>query len=417
MLEELPHVGSIVAGADHERVARLLSWLRTLIDDRALRYSRQNAGTIGDYRRLSGASAEPRILLLLDGVAAFRQAYEVGDRSRWFDLLVGIANDGRPVGVHILLSADRPAAVPSALASAIQTRVALRMADANDYATLGVPADVLSASSPPGRGLLRGAEIQVAMLGKEPDVGSQANNIRRFAVAMARATTSEAPAIRRLGDRILLDDLPKEVRGLPVIGVGADSLGAHAFEPRGSFLVCGPPGSGRTTALQTMAVALRRWDPVIALHYLGNRRSTVGALDLWTSMARGAEEVASRAMALAAELEVGGGPAAVFIENVSDFANGPADLALQGLIRQCLAQDVLVVAEGETTTLSSGSAGLVAMTKTSRVGIALAPDSNDGGVLRTNFPPRLNRADFPPGRALFVAGGKTTVIQVGLPGD
>src|SRR4051812_18832204 len=43
--------------------------------------------------------------------------------ARWFDTLVGIANDGRQVGVHVLMSADRPAAVPSALASAVQTRI------------------------------------------------------------------------------------------------------------------------------------------------------------------------------------------------------------------------------------------------------------------------------------------------------
>ncbi|MDQ1483142.1 MAG: segregation ATPase FtsK/SpoIIIE, family, partial [Actinomycetota bacterium] len=43
MLESLPHVGSIVAGADHERLTRLLRFLRETIDDRAMRYSQANA--------------------------------------------------------------------------------------------------------------------------------------------------------------------------------------------------------------------------------------------------------------------------------------------------------------------------------------------------------------------------------------
>src|SRR5207237_3034468 len=102
------------------------------------------------------------ILVLCDGVAAFGRAAEAGERGRLFDTFCAIATDGRPVGVHVLLTADRPASVPSALASAVQTRIVLRMADTNEYQGMNLPADVLKPSSPPGRGLLHGAEIQVA---------------------------------------------------------------------------------------------------------------------------------------------------------------------------------------------------------------------------------------------------------------
>lgn len=68
MLEDLPHVGSIVSGQDHERVARLLRWLRGLIDERALRYSKVDAATITAYRAIATVPDEPRILLLVDGI-------------------------------------------------------------------------------------------------------------------------------------------------------------------------------------------------------------------------------------------------------------------------------------------------------------------------------------------------------------
>src|SRR5205814_1260581 len=61
MLEKLPHVGSIINGSDHERIVRLLTWLRDLIDERALRFSKVNAATITDYRRLAGVPDEARI--------------------------------------------------------------------------------------------------------------------------------------------------------------------------------------------------------------------------------------------------------------------------------------------------------------------------------------------------------------------
>ena len=416
MLEDLPHVGAIITASDHERVRRLISWLRDVVDERAVRYSRATAGTITEYRAASGRHDEPRILVLLDGVAAFRQAYEAGDRVKWFDTFVGIANDGRPVGVHVLLSADRVAAVPSALGSAVQTRVMLRMADANDYGLAGVPHDVLTPSSPPGRGLLGGDEIQVAMLGSAADVGAQAAAVREFAAAMARAGATAAAPIRTLSDKVALASLPPRLGGLPVVGVSSDTLGPHALEPSGTFLVGGPPGSGRTTALHSIAVALRRWDPAVELHYFGNRGSSLARQDLWTSVATGVNDVAEHAAELVQKLGPDGPPVAVFVESIAEFANGSvADQPLQELARLCLERSWLFVSEGETTTLSSGSIGLLAQAKASRVGLALAPDSGDGPTFRTNFPPRLSRADFPPGRALFVSAGKTTVVQVGLP--
>ncbi|GIG57805.1 cell division protein FtsK [Longispora fulva] len=422
MLEDLPHVGSVISGTDHERVVRLLSWLGDLVADRAARYAAADVGTVTDYRRvpgIPGAGEEPRILVMLDGVAAFRQAYEVGERSRWFDAFCAIASDGRPVGVHVLLTADRPASVPSALASAMQTRVVLRMVDPNEYSMMGVPADVLGPTSPPGRGLLGGSEIQVAILGKAADVGSQAANVRRFATSMIRAGVPVAPAIERLPDRVPLASLPEAIAGRPTIGLAATTLSPHTFVPRGGFLVAGPPGSGRTSALRAMAVSLRRWNPRTSLYYFGSRRSALARLDLWTGTAFGVAEAGDLAKDLAQKLPLldPGQPAAVFVENISEFVNTPADLALTDLVKACLAEEHLVVAEGETTTLSSGSVGLIAQVKLSRTGLALAPDSTDGAVFRTTFPPRLSRADFPPGRALFVSGGRTAVVQVGLVGE
>jgi S-DNA-T family DNA segregation ATPase FtsK/SpoIIIE len=412
----LPHVGSVVAGSDHERIVRLITWLRALTEDRALRYSSVDAGTIGEYRAKADAPDEPRVLVLLDGVGAFRQAYEANDKSRWFDMLVGIANDGRPVGVHLLLSADRPSAVPSALGSAIQTRVTLRMADTNDYAILGVPTDVLRASSPPGRGLLRGAEIQVAMLGTEPDVGSQAAAVRRFAAAMGRAGVAPAPPVRTLEDRVPQASLCDEHGGLPVLGKGSDDLGPYPFDPRGAFLVMGPPGSGRTTTLHALAVALRRWRPGIPLYYFAARRSRLATLPLWTGIATGVEEIAARATALVDVIADEPGPAAVFVENLGGLHNSVADVPLAALLRQCLEQDLFVVGEGETSQLGAGGPGLIGTIRSGRQGIALAPATEDGlGVMRTAFPSRLSRADFPPGRALHVAGGRTAVVQVALP--
>jgi DNA segregation ATPase FtsK/SpoIIIE, S-DNA-T family len=415
MLEDLPHVGSIVAGADHERVRRLITLLRDLVDERALRYSAVDAGTIAEYRRVAHAPREPRVLLLVDNVAALRQAYEL-PHAALFDTLIGVANDGRPVGVHVLLSADRSVAVPSALASAVQTRVVLRMADAGDYALMGEATDVLDASSPPGRGLLRGAELQVAMLGSRPDVGSQAAVVRQFAAVLRDAGVPAAPPIRRLDEHIPLSSLPaRDDAGRPVLGRSSEAFEPMAFEPRGTFVVTGPAGSGRTTAVHTIAAALRRWDPSVALHHLSARTSPLAGLALWSSTTRGIADCGVRAAELAT-LPADAGPVAVFLEDVAAFATdytGAAD-AVTELIRLCVERGWLFVSEADVSAIGS-SGGVLGQAKISRTGLVLAPTSGDGAVLGTTFPPRLNRADFPPGRGLHTTAGRTRIVQVAVP--
>ena len=143
MLEALPHVGAIVDGGDHERVARLLP--HAARDDRRARprATRPSApATITDYRRLAGRPDEPRVLVLIDGMTAFRQAYEVGGRFQWLDLLAGLAADGRPVGVHFIIASDQRTGLPTNLAAAVQGRIILRMSNVDDYSVFGVPGDV-----------------------------------------------------------------------------------------------------------------------------------------------------------------------------------------------------------------------------------------------------------------------------------
>ena len=97
---------------------------------------------------------EPRILVLLDGFSAFRQQYEMLDGGKWLDAFATLAAEGRPLGLHVILTADRPAALPARLSSRIQRRLTMRLADDNEYTLAGVERGILTPESPPGRALL-----------------------------------------------------------------------------------------------------------------------------------------------------------------------------------------------------------------------------------------------------------------------
>lgn len=419
MLEKLPHVGTIVSGTDLERVSRLLSMIRELIDARASTFADVGAGSITQYRKISGRVDEPRILLLVDGMGGMRAAYEGTEHHRLFETFLSIAADGRQVGVHVILAADRAGAVPSALGSLIQRRVTLRMANENDYAMLGQPSDVLNPKSPPGRGLCDGIEIQVAILGDSPDVLDQDAAVASFAAAMRRADASVAPEIRTLEEEVRLADLVPEVAGRPTFAVAADTLTEKAFVVSGTFTVAGPPGSGRTTAMTTIATSLRNWRSDARLILFGSKRSPLVDALAWDRSALEIADAATLATEVADYLGEGNDedpPGLVLIENLTDYLQTPADVPLQDMIKRVVVNGHLVLSDGEPVPLS-GLQPLVQAARAGRVGLVLQPEQTDGALFRTQFP-RVRKADFPPGRGLYVGRGEQpVVVQVALTGS
>ncbi|MEN0130116.1 MAG: FtsK/SpoIIIE domain-containing protein [Brevundimonas sp.] len=414
MLDVLPYVGAVVDGADTERVVRLLRRLRELLDDRATRYAGAHAGTIVEYRRLAARPSEPRIVLLLDGLSAFRDAYEAdAGRSGAWSVLQRLVAEGRPVGIHVVLAAERPGALPTSLSGSVQRRLVLRQADEQAYALLGVPKDVLGPTSVPGRAVFAGEvdEIQVGSPGGVSDPAGQAEALSALA---SRAVVAEPPEpVRRLPTFVSSTELPTQVGDRPVLGVADDTLEPVGFEPRGTFLLAGLPGSGRTTALASLAASLRRWSPEARRYYIGNRRSPVHT-GPWSEIALDADDAAGLARALLPAMTAAAatsGPIVVVVEGLADFLGTAAEQPLTEVVRAARRGEHLVLAEAETGAWGS-SWPLVADVRAARRGLVLQPDHLDGDALfRTPFP-RMSRADFPVGRGVYVEAGRARRVQV-----
>lgn len=413
MLEGLGHVGAIVSGDDEERVVRTIRMLRDLVDERAVRYAAVRAGSIGEYRRLANAPEEPRILLLVDGIGAFKDQYEFGPvhLSTWFTAFAQIAADGRGVGVHLVVAGDRPTALPASIASTVQRRIVLRMATEEEYLLLGVPRDVLSPASPPGRGILDGREVQIAVLGESSNVAVQAREMDRLARSITRSGMTAAPGIARLSDDIDLRSLPPGEPGSAVVGVDDLSLQPASIAPRGAFLVSGPPASGRTTALATLAAAVRRADPARRRVLLSPRRSPLAGLG-WEELAQSPADVVRLATRLSEAVEAGSsGPLAIFVESVPEFTGTDAEYELDRLIRLAAREEHFVVGEGE----SSGWGQAYTLSgpfKAARRGLALVPGDMDGDVLYGVALGRIRRSDFPSGRGFLIEAGRARKVQI-----
>ncbi|WP_353987271.1 FtsK/SpoIIIE domain-containing protein [Ruicaihuangia caeni] len=416
MLEELPNVGSIVSGDDSERIVRLFRMLKLELDRRGPLFAEANAGSIAEYRRLAGRPDEPRILLLVDGFPSFRDDWEIGaGRSASFDVFKDILSDGRRLGMHVLLTADRASGVPSSIASSIPRKVVLRLADESAYAQLDVPGDVLSSKSAPGRAIIDGFETQLAVLGGSTSIAEQSAALQRLAESMRRAGVADAAPIGSLPKEYALAELPAHVDGMPVLGIN-DELEPATLDPEGVLLVAGGPASGRTTALQSLAAALRRHDEQTRLYYFGNPRSVVGDGDHWTGTATSVDEVAALAKALAEAMADADtdGRIVVVVEALNEFLQSAADQPLVELIKTAKRSEHLLIAEAETSAWSS-SWPLMGEVKNARRGLLLQPESIEGEVLLKTALPRIARSEFPPGRGMFIAKGKASRVQLPLP--
>jgi len=415
MLEALPHVGAVIPGEDVDRVVRLFRTLGAELERRGPAYAEAEASSIDDYRRLAGRPDEPRILLLVDDFASFRADFELAPgREKWWEVFRDILTGGRPLGMHVALTADRAGAVPSTIGSAIQRRVVLRLAD-DSYRVLGAPNDILGPDSPPGRAVVDGNETQIAVLGGSTSVQDQAAATRELAAAMTRAGVAPAPVVGSLPKEYPPEQLPDRLGERPVLGLSDIDLGPLGFDARGPLLISGPPASGRTTALVGISDAVRRADPDARFYYIGSSRSPLSRTRPWVYAATNAAQAKDLARILrgAVEDEDTEGRIVVVLEGIGDYLQGDADTALTTLAKAIRRSDHLLVVEGEASTWNS-SWPLISEIRNGRCGILLQPETLDGEMLlRTPFP-RIQRAEFPPGRGMFAARNQVSRVQLPL---
>lgn len=408
MLEVLPHVGSIISGSDDERVQRFFKYLKGLLEERASAFKACDAATLVDYRRSANRPNEPRILVLLDGLPAFRAAHERAGKWQYIELLADLAARGRGFGLHFLMTSDQRSGLTTALGSSVQSRIVMRMADPDDYAALGVPASILSTDSPPGRAIVDGAEAQVGVLGRDADNHNQATALKAFGDSMQKVLIARPPAIGRLPEHVTLAQLVKQP-GRLTLGMESEGFGPATIDPSGTFVVTGPISSGRSTALLTLTNELERCGYEVTV--LADRRSTLTARVGARRAFVGVDAICAALPDLAQRFAAAdSGRRAVVLEGMGELSGSDADYVLPDFLRTALSQDVFVIAEGEVTTLIQ-SYELMKRFKAGKTGLFLQPDESQSQVVGVELP-RSSPASFVQGRGYLVTRGKLALVQV-----
>ncbi len=428
-LAVLPHCGGIVTADDPERVERLVTLLERIVRERRVRIGDAGASSLSEYR---GAGHRlPYVVVLIDGYGALYSTYLTVDHGELLDRIGRLVAEGRSVGVHLVITADRRGAIPTALSSVIPGRLVLRMGDADEYASLGLPTALGNTKIPAGRGFVDGGrEVHLAVLGSDASGAGFKEAVGELAATMRTRFSSSAPGlpipIQAFSDAITVDDLLLAGGRAPadklavVFGLSgaSDSVAVVDLSDAGTFAVFGPDRSGRTNALAVLADGLISANPTMDAYLLAPRRTHLAAMRGWTETATGTDacDELARRLAEMATARQGENPAPwlVMIDDGDELADTGGSAALAALLRRGRDCGLIIVAAAQTHTVHRSFGGWLTDLRKAKHAMMLMPDLDlDGELVGARLPKKSSRR-FPTGRGYLVRRGEVDYVQVAL---
>ncbi len=423
-IEPLPHVSEVGTGDDLESATRTIALLAGEISRRTSALAELQAENLSAYRELGGRL--PRVLVLVDGYPNMASAFSGGSGigaslDQWIETFNRVVIDGRQVGIHCVLTADRRNSVNALVQSAVANRVVLRQAEEAGYADHGVPlARARNMDLPPGRGLWKGElTVQFSCVSDTPEAAAQAGELAELSLRLREShpeAAAAAPAIRTapLPERVELDPVQAAPPGLAVVlGLVDLTLESATINlDHSNFLICGLPRSGRSTAAALVATGL-----------------AAGGAEVWTvggssSPLRGAEGVAHSAFGKAdsvaptidelctvADALPGEKPRVLVVDDLDDLD----DMSLTPLWERLMkSESVRVVATVETRNIGGFSTNpMLNEIRKARRALYLQPDDPTEFFQTTGVKaPIRPGTPIPPGRGVLVVDRQPVIIQV-----
>lgn len=277
VLEELPHVGSLILPDEQgyeERIQQVLRELNDLVDARKRTFSKAGVSTLYEYNQRPGVMIEPAILVLIDNFAEFIETFggHEEDETNPFEVMIALMRQAKPFGIHFVVTATRLNVLSNKLLSLFTERLTLRLADIEEYrAIVGAVGGgtVTAIDEIPGRGYMRigrlPLEFQVALAVGRYDAEGHFTD-------WAGQPSTEFEQIRLLGQRL-------------------QQSGAGAWSGRKPFKIGALPKAVSQRELLAVELKLARTSPFLSQLEEATRRqwaqtATAAAAD-WLSVTLG----------------------------------------------------------------------------------------------------------------------------------
>jgi len=394
-LGQLPHCGAYVGLGDTERTDRLIDLLTVELQRRR-------------SQRQSGDESPPTTMLLIDNYAALLESFEErGDHEAQIRL-ASIVRDGPGLGVFTFATAVTERGIPLRVASAIESKLVFRMADQTAYMVFGLtPRDVPEMGPMRAMDALTGREVQIY------DV-QDVNAAVRAVSMVAGDPHRRPPPVRVLEAEInhrslyLADATMSADEWRLPIGVAASNLGTEGLVLPSSehAVIAGPPRSGRTTTLATIAATIASVSSETRIVGLVPRNNVLRNDPTMSTVLDNTATPEELQQILDAP-----GPLVLLIDDV-ETVGAELVAVLEASLNE-RRDDRHIIAAGRTDTFRN-HASWTRQLRDSRSGVVLGPAPSDGDIFKTQLPLRRQEA-YPPGRGFIVNQGLPTLAQVAVP--
>lgn len=287
----LPHVVGVITDLDDQLADRALRSLHAELRRREAVLRDHGAADLAALRCAAPDAVLPRLIVVIDEFAAL-----VAEQPDFLHALVGVAQRGRSLGVHLLLATQRPNGVISDdIRANTNLRLALRLQDnADALDVVGTPAPAMLPRGLPGRAVMRlGADehltFQTARCTAPTTSGERELQLLVRAICeaarLAGVPRPPAPWLPPLPTTLLAEQVPAGAVGL-ADDPDRQRVTALRWAPGdGHLLVAGSPGAGATSAIHTLAA--RVLEAADAAHDAGAAGD--GDVDVYVLDARGSE--------------------------------------------------------------------------------------------------------------------------------
>ncbi|WP_338748250.1 FtsK/SpoIIIE domain-containing protein [Janibacter alittae] len=400
-LARLPHVGSVVDGEDRPLTRRFLTRLEDDVAQRRARLRTSGHSTLDAWWAAYeadpvGDAPPPHLLLAVDGWGRVTQPRGGADLGETAELLEALLRDGMAAGVCGVITGGREL-LSGRISSLVTSRIVLHLPDRGDASLAGLTPAETSGPRIPGRGRFQpnGHLVQVAQPSDESSTGTGR--------AFPGHEHPRAWRVEPLPEEVAVDRLPEPTTEQIPLGLGGSGIEPVTWRVPGArrLLVCGPPGSGRTSTLVTVAgQALSTGRPVVLI----GEGDLTGHPDL-----AGAEVCAPDGREHLIALRRRHPDLVVVIDDADRVEDDPVADVLKEILRRVDSDRGLVVVSTATQTAATRVRGLIAELARARTGILLQPTTrSDGDALGLRVPP-LQRI---PGRGYLIAQGRAEEVQV-----
>ncbi|MGA5444905.1 type VII secretion protein EccCa [Streptomyces griseoincarnatus] len=266
-LAGLPHVGSVAARVDAERIGRTVAEVVAILEKREKLFLQHGVTSMPDYRarRAAGEFAdEPHgdVFVVIDGWSTVRQ-----DHQDLVQTFTRIASRGLNYGIHLVVTTARWVELTAGVRDQSGTRIELRMGDPIE--SMVDSRRARSVPSSPGRGLTVDTKLHFLAALPRIDGVESAEDLTAGAAALIEDVREhwsgqQAPEVRLLPALVSSGTLPEpqvapEGGGLRVaLGLEENGLAPawHDFATTPHLIAVGDTESGKTNLLRLVARAI-----------------------------------------------------------------------------------------------------------------------------------------------------------------